>query len=138
MFVLDTNVVSELRKPERGNARVVAWAAAISAGELYLSAMTVLELELGVLRMERKDRRQGEELREWMNGQVLAQFANRILPMDVAIARCGAALHVPDPMPERDAVIAATALVHGMTLVTRNVRDFQRTGVATLNPWTHH
>lgn len=137
MFVLDTNVVSELRKPDRANAQVASWAAAIAAGELYLSAMSVLELELGILRMERKDRRQGAQLREWMEGQVLTEFAGRILPVDAAVARRGAALHVPDPMPERDAIIAATALVHGMTLVTRNVRDFQRTGVTTLDPWTH-
>lgn len=136
MFVLDTNVLSELRKPDRANARVATWAASISVDEQYLSAITVLELELGVLRMERKDRRQGAELREWMDNQVLVEFAGRILPVDVMVARRGAALHVPDPMPERDAIIAATALVHEMTLVTRNLRDFQRAGVKTLNPWT--
>jgi toxin FitB len=137
MFVLDTNVVSELRKPDRANVQVANWAAGIAVGELYLSAMSVLELELGILRMERKDRRQGAQLREWMEGQVLTEFAGRILPVDTTVARRSASLHVPDPMPERDAMIAATALVHGMTLVTRNMRDFQRTGVTTLDPWTH-
>ena len=135
MFVLDTHVVSELRKPVRANAHVSEWAARISSAQLYLSAMTVLELELGVLRMERKDRRQGAELREWMDGKVLQEFAGRILPFDTGVARCCAGLHVPNPMPERDAMIAATALVHGMTLVTRNVRDFQCANVNLFNPW---
>lgn len=137
MFVLDTNVVSELRKPARANARVAQWAGNISLDQLYLSALTVLEIELGVLRMERKDKRQGAELRMWLEGQVLADFSGRILPLEVTIARRCAGLHVPDPMPERDAMIAATALVHGMTLVTRNVNDFQRAKVKLFNPWLH-
>lgn len=137
MFVLDTNVVSELRKPARANTRVAQWAGNISLDQLYLSALTVLEIELGVLRMERKDKRQGAELRTWLEGQVLRDFSGRILPLEVTIARCCAGLHVPDPMPERDAMIAATALVHGMTLVTRNVNDFQRAKVKLFNPWLH-
>ncbi len=137
MFVLDTNVVSELRRPDKANARVVQWADSISLEQLYLSALTVLELELGVLRMERKGKRQGAELREWMEGQVLRDFSGRILPLEVTIARRCASLHVPDPMPERDAMIAATALVHGMTLVTRNVSAFQRAKIKLFNPWLH-
>jgi predicted nucleic acid-binding protein len=137
MFVLDTNVVSELRRPDRAHAHVVTWARNIALAQLYLSALTVLELELGILRMERKDPRQGAELRAWMERQVLPEFAGRILPLDTTVARRCASLHVPDPVAERDAMIAATVLVHGMTLVTRNVRDFQRTGVTTLNPWIH-
>ncbi len=137
MFVLDTNVVSELRKPDRANARVAQWAGNISLDQLYLSALTVMEIELGVLRMERKDKRQGAELRAWMEGQVLRDFTDRILPLEITIARRCASLHVPDPMPERDAMIAATALVHGMTLVTRNVTDFQRVKVKLFNPWLH-
>ncbi len=135
MFVLDTNVVSELRKPSRANARVAQWASHISLDQLYLSALTVMEIELGVLRMERKDKRQGAELRTWLEGQVLADFSGRILPLEVAVVRRCAELHVPDPMPERDAMIAATAMVHGMTLVTRNVIDFQRAKVKLFNPW---
>ena len=135
MFVLDTNVVSELRKPSRANARVAQWASHISLDQLYLSALTVMEIELGVLRMERKDTRQGAELRTWLEGQVLADFSGRILPLEVAVVRRCAELHVPDPMPERDAMIAATAMVHGMTLVTRNVIDFQRAKVKLFNPW---
>ena len=87
MFVLDTNVVSELRKPSRANARVAQWASHISLDQLYLSALTVMEIELGVLRMERKDKRQGAELRTWLEGQVLADFSGRILPLEVAVVR---------------------------------------------------
>jgi toxin FitB len=137
MFVLDTNVVSELRRPGRANPRVAHWAGNILLDQLYLSVLTVVEIELGVLRMERKDKRQGAELREWMEGQVLPDFSGRILPLETTIARRCAGLHVPDPMPERDAMIAATALVHGMTLVTRNVSDFQRTKVKLFNPWLY-
>lgn len=135
MFVLDTNVVSELRRPDQANSLVIAWANGVALGQQFLSAMTVLELEIGVLRMERKDKRQGSELRYWLEQQVLRAFAGRILPMDTAVARRSARLHVPDPLPDRDAIIAATALVHGMTVVTRNVRDFQSTKVSILNPW---
>lgn len=137
MFVLDTNVVSELRRPGQANSQVIAWANSVALGQQYLSAMTVLELEIGVLRMERKDKRQGAELRYWMEQQVLRAFAERILPMDAEVARRSARLNVPDPLPDRDAIIAATALVHGMTVVTRNVRDFQKTKVSILNPWLH-
>ncbi len=135
MFVLDTNVVSELRRPDQANSLVIAWANGVALGQQFLSAMTVLELEIGVLRMERKDKRQGSELRYWLEQQVLRAFAGRILPMDTEVARRSARLHVPDPLPDRDAIIAATALVHGMTVVTRNVRDFQSTKVSILNPW---
>jgi predicted nucleic acid-binding protein len=135
MFVLDTNVVSELRKPARADARVAQWASRIALDQLYLSALTVMEIELGVLRMERRDKRQGAELRIWLEAQVLPDFSGRILPLEIAVARQCASLHVPDPMPERDAMIAATALVHGMTLVTRNVGDFQRAKVRLFNPW---
>ena len=135
MFVLDTNVVSELRRPDQASSLVIAWANGVALGQQFLSAMTVLELEIGVLRMERKDKRQGSELRYWLEQQVLRAFAGRILSMDTAVARRSARLHVPDPLPDRDAIIAATALVHGMTVVTRNVRDFQSTKVSILNPW---
>ena len=137
MFVLDTNVISELRRARTGraDARVVAWVEAQPAGTLHLSAITVLELEMGVLALERRDPTQGVRLRAWLEGQVLPAFAGRVLAVDLAVARRCAALHVPDPRPERDALIAATALVHGLTVATRNVADFQPTGVAVLNPW---
>jgi predicted nucleic acid-binding protein len=137
MFVLDTNVVSELRKIRLGKAdpRVTRWADSVDAGSLYISSITVLELELGVLQLERKDPGQGALLRTWLDTLVLPEFNGRILPIDTAVAQRCALLHVPDPRAERDALIAATALVHGMTVVTRNVVDFAVTGVPLLNPW---
>ena len=135
MFLLDTNVVSELRRPERANTHVRSWAAKTPA-ELYaLSVVTVQELERGALLMERRDARQGAVLRRWLEEEVLKRLAARILPIDAAIARRCAHLHVPDPRPERDALIAATALTHGLTVVTRNTADFEPMGVAVLNPW---
>ena len=137
MYVLDTNVVSELRKVRAGkaDANVAAWAESVDASELFLSAITVMELELGVLSIERRDATQGAMLRSWLEQHVLPEFAGRTLPIDTAVAQRCARLHVPDKRGERDAFIAATALVHGMTVVTRNVADFQPTGVTTLNPW---
>jgi predicted nucleic acid-binding protein len=137
VFLLDTNVLSELRKSATGraDARVVQWASLVDDDLLFVSAITLFELELGVLRMERQDKTQGARLRAWLNGQVLAQFADRTLSVDATVALRCASLHVPDPRPERDALIAATALVHGMTVVTRNVADFVPMGVLLLNPW---
>lgn len=137
MHVLDTNVVSELRKVRLGtaNTNVAAWTETVDASELFVSAITILELELGVLAMERKDTAQGAILRKWLNEHVLPEFAERTLPIDTAVTLRCAQLHVPDKRSERDALIAATALVHGMTVVTRNVADFVPTGVATVNPW---
>lgn len=139
MFLLDTNVVSELRKAKQGkaDAGVIAWAQGVQVGELYLSAISVLEMEQGVLKSERKDAAQGAILRAWLDQHVLPGFAGRILAVDTAVALRCARLHVPDQKNERDALIAATALVHGMTVVTRNVKDFKRTGVQILNPWRH-
>ena len=137
MYVLDTNVVSELRKVRAGKAdpNVAAWAQSVDAAELFISAITIMELELGVLAMERKDAAQGALLRSWLERHVLPEFAARTLPVDTAVAQRSARLHVPDRRNERDALIAATALVHGMTVATRNVVDFRPTGVAILNPW---
>ena len=137
MYLLDTDVVSELRKVKAAKAHpnVAAWSAAVAPIETFLSAISVLELERGVLRIERRDAAQGAVMRTWMDGHVLPTFAGRILPVDAAVARCCAKLHIPDPRPERDALIAATALIHAMTVVTRNVEDFEPTGVAILNPW---
>lgn len=135
MFLLDTNVVSELRRPARADPRVQAWAGAASVTGFYLSSITILELELGTLLMERKYPRQGAILRAWIDGQVIPRFAERILVVDTAVAQRCARLHVPDPRGERDALIAATALVHGLTIVTRYVGDFAPTGVSILNPW---
>ena len=138
MYLLDTNVVSELRKARAGKAdeNVVAWAAEAPAASLFLSVITIQELEIGILLAERRDPPQGSILRSWLEDHVLPTFADRILPVDVPIARRSAALHVPDPRPVRDALIAATALVHGLTLVTRNVVGFEPTAVKVLDPWT--
>lgn len=137
MFLLDTNVVSELRKAGSGRAdpHVSAWAASVSAGSLYISAITVLELELGILQIERRDLTQGTLLRSWMTANVMPAFAGRVLSVDSAVSLQCAHLHVPNRRAERDCLIAATALVHSMTVVTRSVTDFQGTGAALLNPW---
>ncbi len=138
MYVLDTNVVSELRKIRAGKAdvNVAAWAETIDAADLFVSAITVMELELGILSVERKNPIQGAVLRTWLEQHVLPEFVGRTLPVDTAVALRCARLHVPDRRSERDALIAATALVHGMTVVTRNVDDFLPTGVTILNPWS--
>ncbi|EAO9155225.1 type II toxin-antitoxin system VapC family toxin [Salmonella enterica] len=137
MFILDTNVISELRKAGDGKAdsQVMRWLSSVNSRQLYLSVITLLELERGILRVERRDVLQGQMLRRWLDGNVLPVFADRILPVDVAVVRQCARLHVPEPRPESDTLIAATALVHGMTVVTRNVADFEPTGVAIINPW---
>ena len=137
MFVLDTNVVSELRKVRlgRANANVAKWADSVNAADLYLSVITLQELEIGVLLAEHRDPKQGAVLRIWLNNHVLPAFEGRILPVDTAVALRSAKQHVPNPHPFRDGLIAATALVHGMTVVTRNLADFEGTDVAMLNPW---
>lgn len=138
MYLLDTNVVSELRKAKSGksNKNVIRWAKNIPASALFLSVITILELETGILLVERRDLSQGAVLRSWFNAHLLPAFSERILTLDVAVAQCCARLHVPDPRSDRDAIIAATALVHGMTVVTRNISDFDKTGVEILNPWS--
>ena len=137
MYLLDTNLVSELRKVRSGKADpgVAAWAERVDAACLFLSAISLHELELGVRLMERRDAAQGARLREWLEDCVLPAFDGRILPVDVSVARRSAALHVPDPHPLRDGFIAATALVHSLVVVTHNVADFEASGVELLNPW---
>lgn len=134
---MDTNVVSEFRKAPSGraNSNVVAWASATSPFALFLSVISIMELEVGTLLMIRRDAAQGALLRTWLDTRILPSFAGRLLLVDIAVARRCASLHVPNPQPERDALIAATALVHGMTVVTRNVADFRSSGVPVVNPW---
>lgn len=137
MFLLDTNVVSELRKAGdgRADAHVVAWASSVENALMHISAITVMEIEIGVQRIERRDAAQGTLLRTWLENHVLPFFDGRVVPIDTAVALQCAKLHVPDKKSERDALIAASALVHGMTVVTRNVGDFEGTGVKVRDPW---
>ncbi|MCX7187331.1 MAG: type II toxin-antitoxin system VapC family toxin [Methylophilales bacterium] len=139
MYILDTNVVSEIRKIRLGKADkfVSQWADSVNTTELYLSVITLQELEIGVLLAEYRDQTKGALLRVWLNKHVIPAFSGRILLVDTAVAIRSAKLHVPNPRPVRDGLIAATALVHGMTVVTRNISDFAPCGVALINPWEY-
>lgn len=135
MFLLDTDVVWELRLPRRANPRMLSWAKSHDKTDFFLSAATVMELQYGALLLERRDPVQGEPLKRWVVDRVLPDFAARTLPLTSEIALVCAQLHVTNRRGERDAWIAATALVHGMTVVTRNTQDFALTGAKLLNPW---
>jgi predicted nucleic acid-binding protein len=135
MFLLDTNVLSELRRRKRAEPRILAWAESVDPSSLFLSAVTLFEVEKGALLLRGRDPSQAEVLDRWIRSVVMPSFADRILAFDEDVALRCASLHVPDPRPERDAMIAATALEHRLTLVTRNVRDFTPMGVSLLNPW---
>ena len=135
MFLLDTNVISELRRPDKADRNVTAWAKSVPAERFFISAISILEIELGALLIARKDATQGAVLRAWIDHQILFRFDGRVLAVDTAVAQRCARLHVPDPRAERDALITATAMVHGLMVVTRNVADFEPTGVALINPW---
>lgn len=136
MYLLDTNIISEMRRPNRADAGVKSWLASIDAAELYTSVINMMEMERGVLRMERKDAAQGKILRAWLEQTVKPAFSGRILPIDGQTAAVCARLHIPDHSPENDAWIAALAIRHHLTLVTRNINDFQRTGAKLFNPFT--
>ena len=137
MLLLDTNVISELRKVNTGKADIhfAHWSKQLIISQLYISSITIMELEIGILQKSRHDIQQGKTLRHWFEQQVLPAFNGRIIAIDTSIALACARLHIPDPRAERDALIAATALTHGLTLVTRNVKDFVATGVVMINPW---
>ena len=135
MYLLDTNVISALRRPDKADPLLREWAAGVPVSRFYLSVISVLEIEHGVLLKMRKDKKQGALLRAWVDDEVLPRFEERILPIYIDVTLQCARLHVPDPQPERDALIAATALVHKLTVVTRNINDFLPTGVQLLNPW---
>jgi toxin FitB len=135
MYLLDTDVLSASRRPEKAAPTFAGWVANSNPREMYLSAVSLLEVRIGALRIARRDGAQASILDRWIREHVQRQFEGRILPFDgLAALRC-APLHVPDPRPERDAMIAATALHHDMVLVTRNVRDFASMGVSLFNPW---
>lgn len=138
MFLLDTNVVSELRKVKSGSAdaNVGAWVNSVELQSLYVSAITIGELEVGVLLIERRDPIAGALLRDWLDNRVHRVFEQRILPVDAQVATRAAALHVPNPAPVEDALIAATALTHSMRMVTRDTCHFNRFGdLEIINPW---
>lgn len=135
-YLLDTNVISELRKPPgRAALKVRIWAQDQPTSELSINVITVMEVEIGVARLERRDSRQGDVVRKWLERDLLAAFATRIWPIDLNVVQRAAAMHVPDPRPERDVLIAATALTLSLVVVTRNTSDFQPLGVELLNPW---
>ena len=134
-LLLDTNVLSELRKGPHANANVQAWDAAALQDARYTSVVVIAELRKGARAKSRRDPHGGAALNRWI-GRVLGLFAGRILPVDLQVAESWATLMVPNPRPPMDTLIAATALAHGLTLVTRNVRDFAGIGVALLDPWT--
>jgi toxin FitB len=135
MYILDTNVVSELRKAKKADQNVTKWAQSLLSATLYISVISILELEIGILLIERRDKGQGAILRTWMSGHVLPTFSGRILAIDTTVGQRCAMLHVPNPRSDRDALIAATALVHGLVVATRNVADFDGMGVGLINPW---
>lgn len=139
MYLLDTNVISELRKTNSGkaNPQVIQWANSVPINALFISVITVLEIEMGILSVMRKDTKQGQRLKTWLEQQVIPSFSDRLILIDCAVAKCCAKLHVPDPQSDRDALIAASALVHDFTVVTRNTADFKATGVKLINPWAN-
>lgn len=137
MHLLDTNVVLVFRRIGKAPQQILDWAASVDAEDFYLSVITIMEIEQGILLKERNDKAQADLYRDWLNNDILVRFEDRVLPIDLAVARRCARLHVPDPKSERDALIAATALVHGMTVVTRNEADFKATGVSLINPWLY-
>jgi toxin FitB len=135
MFLLDTNVISELRRRDRADRQVLQWASTVGKPLQFISAVTIMELEAGALSLRRKEMAQGDVLWSWIRHTVLPEFAGRVLPFGIQTSLLCAPFHVPDRRPERDAMIAATALQHQLTVVTRNTRDFAPMGVPILNPW---
>lgn len=135
MFLYDTNVISVLRRPDKANPLVVNFSAGLASERVFISAVSVMEIEYGGLLLKRRDQRQSAILLQWLERKLLPEYSGRILDVTLDVARRCAALHVPNPQSYRDAFIAATALVHGLTLVTRNTKDFVATGVKLINPW---
>lgn len=137
MYLLDTPVIAELRRAKSGRAdpHVTTWAGGVASQNMFMSALSLLELEGGVAQVERKDRATGGLLRTWLDEQVMKAFDGRILAVDTAVVKKRASLHFHEPRNDRDALMAATALVHGLTLVTRNVAAFRTGRVKVFNPW---
>jgi toxin FitB len=137
MFLVDTNTISELRKVElgRANAQVAAWEKQHKPSELWVSVVTLMEIEIGILKLAGRNETHAQRLRDWQNSFVLPFFEGRTLDITREIAMRCATLHVARSQPANDALIAATALVHGLTVATRNVADFAPMGVKLINPW---
>lgn len=135
MYLIDTNVISELFKAGKADLKVREWAANNEHYEMYTSALVIMEIEKGILQKERKDSAQAAKIRHWFNHSVINSFHDRILAVDAEVALCCAKMHVPDPKSMTDSLIAATAIIHHLTLVTRNTKDFELTGATVLNPW---
>ncbi|MDQ0394273.1 type II toxin-antitoxin system VapC family toxin [Labrys monachus] len=135
MYLIDTDVLSALRRQDKADPRFADWVMATQPQDMYLSTLSVYEVKVGALRIARRDPVQGQDLHRWIHHFVLRAFTGRILPIDAGVALRCAALHVPDPRPVIDSLIAATALEHGLTVATRNIADFLPLGVPVLNPW---
>jgi predicted nucleic acid-binding protein len=138
MLLLDTDVLSASRRPDKAAPQFAAWVEDINSRDMFLSTISILEIKIGALRIARRDTAQAAILERWISENVLRRFEGRILSVDADVALRCASLHFPDPRPERDAMIAAMALEHRLTVVTRNVRDFGQMGVPLVNPWEVH
>jgi len=134
-YLLDTNVVSELRRREKCDSQVKKWQQSHDPLDCFLSVISLMELKLGIEIAMGRDQKSGAILLEWYERRVKAGFAERILPVTASVAEVCALLHAKRPRPFRDALIAATARVHGLEMVTRNVKDFADAGIAVVNPW---
>ena len=134
-YLLDTNVISELRKGKRCDPRLAEWFAGVAEYDIFLSVLTIGELRKGIERIQRRDQKSASALNRWL-GRLIDSFQDKILPVDRAIAEEWGRMNVPDPLPVIDSLLAATAKHHDLEVVTRNVKDIAPTGVNCLNPFT--